>query len=103
MHRNARVWENEFALSYFVISLKYFQINHKFERLEGHPGETVVKAAHDHNADFVIVGSRGHGVIRRTILGSISGYILHHSDVPVLICKHEDEKHRLRHKSGEKH
>lgn len=74
-------------------------IKHKFERLEGHPGETIVKAAHDHKADFVIVGSRGHGVIRRTILGSISGYVLHHSHVPVLICKHEDERHRLRHHS----
>lgn len=87
-----------------IAVITFLQIEHKFERLEGHPGETIVKAAHEHNADFLICGSRGHGAVRRTILGSISDYILHHAHVPVLICKHEDEKHRIeRQHSKEKH
>ena len=79
----------------------FLQLKHKFERLEGHPGEQIVKAADTHHADFVIIGSRGHGVLRRTILGSVSGYVLHHSHVPVLICKHEDERHKYDHHKQE--
>ena len=80
-----------------------FQIKHRFERLEGHPGEVIVKAADKFNARYIICGSRGHGGLRRTILGSVSEYILHHSHVPVLICKHEDEKHRYDHHKQKDH
>lgn len=76
---------------------KAHNIKHRFERLEGKPGEVIVKAADQHNADFIVCGSRGLGTIRRTIIGSVSGYILHHSHVPVLVCKHEDEHHKYDH------
>ena len=46
--------------------------------------------AEEENALFIICGSRGHGNIRRTLLGSISDYILHHSNVPVFVCKRKD-------------
>lgn len=78
---------------------KAHNIKHKFERLEGNAGEAIVKAADDHKATFIVCGSRGLGAIRRTIIGSVSGYILHHSHVPVLICKHEDEHHKYDHHS----
>ena len=84
-------------------SFSPFQIKHRFERLEGKAGEVIVKAADQHNADFIVCGSRGLGAIRRTILGTVSGYILHHSHVPVLVCKHEDERHKYDHHSQKHH
>ncbi|RUS88607.1 hypothetical protein EGW08_003633 [Elysia chlorotica] len=33
------------------------------------------------------VGTRGLGKFRRTMLGSVSDYILHHAHVPVLVCR----------------
>ena len=57
----------------------------------GMPGEQVVRVAEDEGADFIITGSRGLGTFRRTLLGSVSDFIVHHATVPVFICKPEAE------------
>ncbi|XP_060069199.1 universal stress protein in QAH/OAS sulfhydrylase 3'region-like [Ylistrum balloti] len=50
------------------------------------PGEGIIKAAVENNATLIVTGTRGMGSIRRTFLGSVSDYILHHSPVPVIVC-----------------
>lgn len=72
------------------------KIKHTLECLNGSPGESLVKAAEQQNVDLIIVGSRGHGTIRRTVMGCTSDYVVHHSRVPVMVCKHEDEHHKLK-------
>lgn len=47
----------------------------------------IVQAAADEHCHLVVVGTRGLGTVRRTILGSVSDYILHHSSVPVAVCR----------------
>ena len=54
----------------------------------GDAGEAIVRTAHEKSADMIICGCRGLGTIRRTIMGSVSDYIVHHADVPVVICRH---------------
>ena len=51
----------------------------------GTPGEALCEMAKEHNADLVILGSRGLNKIRRTFLGSVSDYVLHHCNKPVLV------------------
>lgn len=55
----------------------------------GEAGEAIVGVAHDKKADLIVCGCRGLGTIRRTIMGSVSDYVVHHSDVPVFICRHD--------------
>ena len=49
-------------------------------------GHGIVKKATSLEVGLIVLGTRGHGLIRRTILGSVSDYVLHHSSIPVVIC-----------------
>lgn len=60
----------------------------KVKAMRGRPGDVIVKVADEEGADVIITGARGLGTIRRTLIGSISDYVLHHSHVPVVVCKH---------------
>ncbi len=53
--------------------------------LEGMPGEAICKAVEERDVRFVVVGAHGWGRMSRMIHGSVSGYVLHHADVPVLV------------------
>lgn len=60
------------------------------------PGEVVCKLAKEENAEFVVVGSRGIGTLRRTFLGSVSDYCVHHTHIPVVVVPpptHENQAH----------
>lgn len=65
--------------------LKDNKISGEVNILYGDAGEEIVKRASEVDACLVVTGTRGLGVIRRTVLGSVSQYVLHHSNVPVAI------------------
>lgn len=52
---------------------------------EGKPGEAIVEAAKKENVSLIVMGSRGLNTLRRTFMGSVSDYVLHHVHVPVMI------------------
>lgn len=57
------------------------------EILMGSPKRIIVREAKDWEADLVVVGSHGYGFWSRTLLGSVSDAIVHHSPCSVLIVK----------------
>ena len=57
----------------------------------GKPGELICKNCEEENASVIVLGSRGQGAVRRTFLGSVSDYVVHHSHCPV--CVVPPEKH----------
>lgn len=57
------------------------------EVLEGPPGEAILRVAEIRKCDLIVMGSRGLGELKASLLGSVSDKILHHSAVPVLIVK----------------
>ncbi|GFO21766.1 stress response protein nhax [Plakobranchus ocellatus] len=59
------------------------------------PGEGILKAADEEKADMIVVGSRGLSTLRRTLMGSVSDYLVHHAHIPVAVCKHPHHLHDL--------
>ncbi len=55
------------------------------------PGQVIVQSAQDVGATMVIMGTRGMGTIRRTVLGSVSDYCIHHCHCPVIVCRQQQE------------
>jgi len=53
----------------------------------GRPGELIIEMAEKEKVSMIVVGSRGFGMLRRTIMGSVSDYVLHHAHCPVVICR----------------
>ncbi|THD23711.1 Stress response protein nhaX [Fasciola hepatica] len=63
-----------------------------FLHVDNKPGAALVKSITEHKADLVVMGNRGIGAVRRTFLGSVSDYVLHHAHVPVIIVPPQDSK-----------
>ncbi|MGB3633636.1 MAG: universal stress protein [Rubrobacteraceae bacterium] len=55
------------------------------------PAEAIVGLANEIDADFIVIGSRGLGPVKRLLLGSVSEGVVHHAHVPVLILRGGDE------------
>ncbi|XP_046846893.1 universal stress protein in QAH/OAS sulfhydrylase 3'region-like [Xenia sp. Carnegie-2017] len=49
------------------------------------PGEAICKCAKAQEVDLILMGTRGLGSLRRTVLGSVSDYVLHHAERPVSV------------------
>jgi nucleotide-binding universal stress UspA family protein len=45
----------------------------------------ILTAARERGADVVVCGSRGHGAVARSVLGSTSSSLLHHAETAVLV------------------
>lgn len=54
---------------------------------EGRPGQVVVREAERAGADLIIIGSHGQNALSDVLLGSVSQYVVHHADVPVMIVR----------------
>lgn len=63
----------------------------KFAHPQGHEAwHEIIKYAEKVEAGLIVIGSRGQGKLKRTFLGSVSDSVLHHSYVPVLVCRNKD-------------
>ena len=55
----------------------------------GRPAEEIVNLAEELGAGLVIVGSRGLGSLRRTVLGSVSENVVRYAPCPVFVARRE--------------
>jgi len=50
------------------------------------PGQGIITVAEAEKASLIVIGTRGLDRLRRTLLGSVSDYVVRNSRVPVLVC-----------------
>jgi nucleotide-binding universal stress UspA family protein len=54
---------------------------------DGRPGEVMIREAERLGADLIVMGSHGQGALEDILLGSVSQYVVHHADIPVLVVR----------------
>jgi len=64
----------------------------KSHLLLGQPDAAIVWLAEELGAGLVVVGSRGLGGIRRTLIGSVSDSVVRHAHCPVMVVRLEKEQ-----------
>ncbi|RUS79951.1 hypothetical protein EGW08_012295 [Elysia chlorotica] len=88
---NAMVREHDQVVTTLVDKikdiLKSAKVNARLIKQSGDPGHVIVKVANENKATLIVTGSRGLSSARRTLIGSVSKYVLHHAQCPVLICR----------------
>lgn len=57
----------------------------------GEADREIVRFAEDVHAGLIVVGSRGLGGIRRTLLGSVSDSVVRHAHCPVMVVRQRQE------------
>lgn len=87
-------WENQIkdivaksqkVMEHYEIICEQKKIQKTPHIANGKPGEAIVDCAKKNGANLIVMGSRGLNAVRRTIIGSVSDYVLHHIHVPVMI------------------
>ena len=53
--------------------------------LTGNPGQAICDLAASLPADVIVLGTRGHGGLRRAVMGSTSDHVVRNAGCPVLV------------------
>jgi nucleotide-binding universal stress UspA family protein len=71
--------------------IERFLARHEFRYrtswLVGVPSDEIVRIADKEKAAMIVMGTHGHGVLARALMGSVAQRVLTQSDVPVLLVR----------------
>jgi len=59
---------------------------------KGEEADEIIKFATKSNFDLIVMGSTGKEVVKELVFGSISNYVMHNSNIPVLSVKEASPK-----------
>jgi nucleotide-binding universal stress UspA family protein len=62
-------------------------VSYEANWLVGNPAIEIVKAAKAEKAHLIVMGTHGHGVIGRVLMGSVAQRVVSNCDVPVLLVR----------------
>lgn len=60
--------------------------------VSGSPAVVIIEQAEALKADMIVMGSRGLGMFKGALLGSVSQYVVEQANCPVVVVKGEAEK-----------
>ncbi|PKL60815.1 MAG: universal stress protein [Methanomicrobiales archaeon HGW-Methanomicrobiales-4] len=68
-----------------IAKKKGIELTTHFE--QGHAGDAIIKKSEEVKADLIILGSHGKSNVDRLLLGSVSSFVVEHSQVSVLVVR----------------
>ncbi|RUO96754.1 hypothetical protein BC936DRAFT_141497 [Jimgerdemannia flammicorona] len=71
--------------------LRKLRFNVEAIMLQGNVKEQIINYTESHGVDIIIIGSRGLSFFKRTLLGSVSDHVVHHSKASVLLVRAPEE------------
>ncbi|KAI8989346.1 hypothetical protein BDB01DRAFT_833467 [Pilobolus umbonatus] len=74
-------------LKSYAEKLSRRQVNCRAISMLGDPKSEILRKSLELKADVILMGARKMGTIKRTILGSVSDYVVHNSDCTVIVTK----------------
>ena len=63
--------------------------------VKGNAATAICEKADEHNADMIILGSHGHGLLHKALLGSVSEAVIRLSGTNVMIVPHAEKQATL--------
>lgn len=60
-----------------------------FDDIQDDPTDAIIDAAEKLDADLIVMGSRGEGMAKRILHGSVSTKVIHHAPCSVMVIKAE--------------
>ncbi len=82
MEEQARILTSQYTNHLLAENIK-----HEAAIVKGDPRSIILDYIEKYHPAAVVLGSRGLGLIKRSFLGSVSDYILHNSDAPVIVVR----------------
>lgn len=79
------VTKSQKLIQHYEMLCEQHKLNKKTLLGSGKPGESICQNAKDKAVDMIVMGSRGMNALRRTFMGSVSDYVIHHVHIPVTI------------------
>lgn len=67
--------------------LKRHGFAYSLRRAVGSPGQEIVRAAKREKVHLVVMGTHGHGILGRALMGSVAQTVVTDCEVPVLLVK----------------
>jgi nucleotide-binding universal stress UspA family protein len=55
--------------------------------IEGAPWDGIVKYAHEHRSDLIVVGTQGRTWLAHALIGSVAENVVRHASCPVLVVR----------------
>lgn len=75
----------DIATSFAIEFLQAQNIDHEIILKVGDPIQQICHLAKELNVQYILMGSRGMGLVKGTVLGSISYGVLHATQIPIII------------------